>query len=83
MYGVRDYQDNMLIKYRNMSRNFLFISIIISLLYLSETYATGFQSFGTLAFYRDLIFAFLVLSLIVVYRIMRWRQSNTAIATWP
>ncbi|CAN5512454.1 hypothetical protein BH18THE1_BH18THE1_22360 [soil metagenome] len=50
MYGVRDYQDNMLIKYRNMSRNFLFISIIISLLYLSETYATGFQSFGALAF---------------------------------
>ena len=81
MYGVRDYQDNMLIKYRNMSRNFFFISILISLLYLTETYATGFQSFGAIAFYRDLIFAFLVLALIVVYRIMRWRQSNTAIAT--
>ena len=80
MYGVRDYQDNMLIKYRNMSRNFLFISILISLLYLSETYATGFQSFGAIAFYRDLIFAFLVLSLIVIYRIMRWRLSNTAVA---
>lgn len=81
MYGVRDYQDNMLIKYRNMSRNFFFISILISLLYLTETYATGFQSFGAIAFYRDLIFAFLLLALIVVYRIMRWRQSNTAIAT--
>ena len=81
MYGVRDYQDNMLIKYRNMSRNFFFISIIISLLYLSETYATGFQSFGAIAFYRDLIFAYLLLSLIVVYRIMRWHQSNTATAT--
>jgi len=64
-----------------MSRNFLFISILISLLYLSETYATGFQSFGAIAFYRDLIFAFLVLSLIVVYRILRWRLSNTAVAT--
>ena len=81
MYAVRDYQDNMLVKYRNMSRNFFFISIIISLLYLSETYATGFQSFGAIAFYRDLIFAYLLLSLIVVYRIMRWRQTNTAIAT--
>ena len=81
MYGVRDYQDNMLIKYRNMSRNFFFISILISLLYLTETYATGFQSFGAIAFYRDLIFAFLVLALIVVYRIMRWRQFNTAVAT--
>ena len=81
MYGVRDFKDKMLIRYRNMSRNFLFISIIISLLYLSETYATGFQSFGALAFYRDLIFAFLVLALIVVYRVMRWRQSNTPIAT--
>jgi hypothetical protein len=81
MYGFRDYQDNMLIKYRNMSKNFLFISILISLLYLSETYATGFQSFGAIAFYRDLIFAFLVLSLIVIYRIMRWRLSITAVAT--
>ena len=81
MYGVRDYQDNMLLKYRNMSRNFFFISIIISLLYLSETYATGFQSFGAIAFYRDLIFAYLLLSLIAVYRIMRWHQSNTATAT--
>jgi hypothetical protein len=81
VYAVRDYQDNMLVKYRNMSRNFFFISIIISLLYLSETYATGFQSFGAIAFYRDLIFAYLLLSLIVVYRIMRWRQTNRAIAT--
>lgn len=80
MVRLRDYPNETLLKYRNMSRNFLFISIIISLSYLTEIYATGFQSFGSLAFYRDLIFAYLTLALIVVYRIMRWRQFNVAVA---
>ena len=78
MFRIRDYPHETLLKYRNMSRNYLFISIIISLSYLTEIYATGFQSFGSLAFYRDLIFAYLTLALIVVYRVMRWRQFNIA-----
>jgi len=53
---------------------------MISLSYLTEIYATGFQSFGTLAFYRDLIFAYLTLALIVAYRIMRWHQFNLVVA---
>lgn len=74
MYRVGNYPNENLLKYRNLSRNFLFVSIIISLSYLAETYATGFQSFGAFAFYRDLIFAFLILTLIVIYRIMRWHE---------
>ena len=80
MFRIRDYPNETLLKYRDMSRNFLFISIIISLSYLTEIYATGFQSFGSLPFYRDLIFAYLTLALIVVYRVMRWRQFNVAVA---
>ncbi|HEX2306289.1 MAG TPA: hypothetical protein VHH33_08370 [Nitrososphaeraceae archaeon] len=79
MFRIRDYPNEILLKYRNMSRNFLFISIIISLSYLTEIYATGFQSFGSLAFYRDLIFAYLILALVVVYRVMRWHQFNLAV----
>lgn len=78
MFRFRDYLNEILLKYRNMSRNFLFISILLSLSYLSEIYATSFQSFGPLAFYRDLIFAYLTLALIVVYRVIRWRQFNVA-----
>jgi hypothetical protein len=78
MYGVSNYQNENLVKYRNLSRNFLFISVIISLSYIAETYATGFQSFGALAFYRDLIFAFLIITLVVIYRILRWREINSA-----
>ena len=74
MYRIGNYPNENLLKYRNLSRNFLFVSIIISLSYLAETYATGFQSFGAFAFYRDLIFAFLILTLIVIYRIMRWHE---------
>lgn len=70
-----------LVSYRNLSRNFLFVSIIISLSYLAETYATGFQSFGAFAFYRDLIFAFMILVLIVVYRAMRWREISSTLAS--
>lgn len=78
MYGVSNYQNENLVKYRNLSRNFLFVSVIISLSYIAETYATGFQSFGALAFYRDLIFAFLIITLVVIYRILRWREINCA-----
>jgi hypothetical protein len=78
MYGVSNYQNENLVKYRNLSRNFLFVSVIISLSYIAETYATGFQSFGALAFYRDLIFAFLIITLVVIYRILRWREINSA-----
>ena len=81
MYRVGNYPHENLLKYRNLSRNFLFVSVIISLSYLAETYATDFQSFGAFAFYRDLIFAFLVLTLIVIYRIMRWHEINDASAT--
>ena len=77
MYGVSNYQNENLVKYRNLSRNFLFVSVIISLSYIAETYATGFQSFGALAFYRDLIFAFLIITLVVIYRILRWREINS------
>jgi hypothetical protein len=80
MFRIRNYPNEILLKYRNMSRNFLLISIMISFSYLTEIYATGFQSFGTLAFYRDLIFAYLTLALIVAYRIMRWHQFNQAVA---
>ena len=80
MFRIRDYPNEILLKYRNMSRNFLFISIIISLSYLTEIYATDFQSFGSLAFYRDLIFAYLTLALFVAYRIMRWHQFNLVVA---
>lgn len=78
MYRVSNYQNENLLKYRNLSRNFLFVSVIISLSYIAETYATGFQSFGALAFYRDLIFAFLIITLVVIYRILRWREINSA-----
>ena len=81
MYNASNHKNRNLLSYRNLSRNFLFISIIISLSYLAETYATGFQSFGSFAFYRDLIFAFLILALIVIYRIVRWREINSAPAT--
>ncbi|HYY86478.1 MAG TPA: hypothetical protein VE594_05175 [Nitrososphaeraceae archaeon] len=81
MYNTSNYKIENLVRYRNMSRNFLFISIIVSLSYLAETYATGFQSFGMSAFYRDLIFAFLTLTLIVIYRILRWREINSAPST--
>lgn len=81
MYNASNYKNENLISYRNLSRNFLFISIIVSFSYLAETYATGFQSFGMFAFYRDLIFAFLTLILIVVYRILRWREINSASST--
>ena len=77
MYNASNYKNGNLVSYRNLSRNFLFISIIISLSYLAETYATGFQSFGMFAFYRDLIFAFLTLTLIVIYRLLRWREINS------
>jgi hypothetical protein len=77
-YRVSNYQNENLVKYRNLSRNFLFVSVIISLSYIAETYATGFQSFGALAFYRDLIFAFLIITLVVIYRILRWREINSA-----
>ena len=78
MYRVSNYQNENLLKYRNLSRNFLFVSVIISLSYIAETYATGFQSFGAIAFYRDLIFAFLIITLVVIYRILRWREINSA-----
>lgn len=81
MYKVSNYQNENLLKYRNLSRNFLFVSVIISLSYIAETYATGFQSFGAFAFYRDLIFAFLILTLFVIYRIMKWREINDASTT--
>lgn len=81
MYRVSNYQNENLLKYRNLSRNFLFVSVIISLSYIAETYATGFQSFGAFAFYRDLIFAFLILTLFVIYRIMKWREINDASTT--
>jgi hypothetical protein len=77
MYDARNYKNENLVRYRNLSRNFLFISIIVSLSYLAETYATGFQSFGMFAFYRDLIFAFLTITEIAVYRILRWREINS------
>ena len=77
MYRVSNYQNENLLKYVNLSRNFLFVSVIISLSYIAETYATGFQSFGAFAFYRDLIFAFLILTLFVIYRIVRWREINS------
>lgn len=73
---IKDYGDDFLHKYRDMSRNFLFISVIISLSYMAEIYATRFQSFGSLAFYRDLIFACISLALIIIYVVMRWRQFN-------
>ena len=73
---IRDYGDDFLCKYRDTSRNFLFISVIISLSYLAEIYATRFQSFGSLAFYRDLIFASISLILVIIYMVMRWRQFN-------
>ena len=82
MYRVSNYQNENLLKYMNLSRNFLFISVIISLSYIAETYATGFQSFGAFAFYRDLIFAFFFLSLFVIYRIMKWREINDASTTF-
>ena len=82
MYRVSNYQNENLLKYRNLSRNFLFVSVIISLSYIAETYATGFQSFGAFAFYRDLIFAFLILTLFVIYRIMKWREINDASTTF-
>jgi hypothetical protein len=82
MYRVSNYQNENLLKYRNLSRNFLFVSVIISLSYIAETYATGFQSFGAFAFYRDLIFAFLILALFVIYRIMKWREINDACTTF-
>jgi hypothetical protein len=78
MYRVSNYQNENLLKYRNLSRNFLFVSVMISLSYIAETYATGFQSFGALAFYRDLIFAFLIIALVVIYRILRWQEINSA-----
>ena len=78
MHRVSNYQSENLLKFRNLSRNFLFVSVIISLSYIAETYATGFQSFGALAFYRDLIFAFLIITLVVIYRILRWREINSA-----
>jgi hypothetical protein len=81
-YRVSNYQNKNLLKYRNLSRNFLFVSVIISLSYIAETYATGFQSFGAFAFYRDLIFAFLILTLFVIYRIMKWREINDASTTF-
>lgn len=77
-YRVGNYQNENLLIYRNLSRNFLFVSVIISLSYIAETYATGFQSFGAIAFYRDLIFAFLIITLVVIYRILRWREINSA-----
>lgn len=82
MHRVSNYQNENLVKYRNLSRNFLFVSVIISLSYIAETYATGFQSFGAFAFYRDLIFAFLILTLFVIYRIMKWREINDASTTF-
>ena len=82
MYRVSNYQNENLLKYRNLSRNFLFVSVIISLSYIAETYATGFQSIGAFAFYRDLIFAFLILTLFVIYRIMKWREINDASTTF-
>ena len=82
MYRVSNYQNENLLKYRNLSRNFIFVSVIISLSYIAETYATGFQSFGAFAFYRDLIFAFLILTLFVIYRIMKWREINDASTTF-
>ncbi|MDW0138715.1 MAG: hypothetical protein QOK86_03135 [Nitrososphaeraceae archaeon] len=82
MYRVSNCQNKNLLKYRNLSRNFLFVSVIISLSYIAETYATGFQSFGAFAFYRDLIFAFLILTLFVIYRIMKWREINDASTTF-
>jgi hypothetical protein len=82
MYRVSNCQNKNLLKYRNLSRNFLFVSVIISLSYIAETYATGFQSFGAFAFYRDLIFAFLILTLFVIYRIMKWREINEASTTF-
>lgn len=81
MYNAGNYKIENLVSYRNLSRNFLFISIIVSLSYLAETYATGFQSFGMSAFYRDLIFALLTLTLIVIYRILRWREINSVPST--
>jgi hypothetical protein len=77
IYNASNYKNEDLVSYRNLSRNFLFISIIVSLSYLAETYATGFQSFGMFAFYRDLIFAFLTLTEIAIYRILRWRKINS------
>lgn len=82
MYRVSNYQNENLLKYMNLSRNFLFVSVIISLSYIAETYATDFQSFGAFAFYRDLIFAFLILTLFVIYRIMKWREINDASTTF-
>ena len=82
MYRVSNYQNENLLKYMNLSRNFLFVSVIISLSYIAETYATGFQSFGAFAFYRDLMFAFLILTLFVIYRIMKWREINDASTTF-
>ena len=82
MYRVSNYQNENLLKYRNLSRNFLFVSVIISLSYIAETYATGFQSFGSFAFYRDLIFAFLILTLFVIYRKMKWREITDASTTF-
>jgi hypothetical protein len=82
MYRVSNCQNKNLLKYRNLSRNFLFVSVIISLSYIAETYATGFQSFGAFAFYRDLIFAFLILTLFVIYSIMKWREINEASTTF-
>jgi hypothetical protein len=77
IYNASNYKNEDLVRYRSLSRNFLFISIIVSLSYLAETYATGFQSFGMFAFYRDLIFAFLTLTEIAIYRILRWRKINS------
>lgn len=82
IYRSGNSKNGNLVSYRNLSRNFLFVSIIISLSYLAETYATGFQSFGPFAFYRDLIFAFLTLILIVVYRVLRWREINSALSSY-
>jgi hypothetical protein len=82
MYRASNYQNENFLKYRNLSRKFLFVSVIISLSYIAETYATGFQSFGAFAFYRDLIFAFLILTLFVIYRIMKWREINDASTTF-
>ena len=82
MYRVSNYQNENLLKYMNLSRNFLFVSVIISLSYIAETYATGFQSFWAFEFSIYLIFAFLILTLFVIYRIMKWREINDASTTF-
>jgi hypothetical protein len=79
LFRKKEYPTDRILKSeKNISRNFMFLFLGMALTYLLVSYISNFDSFGPLAFYRDLIFSILTIFTVIIYRIRKWQHSENS-----